>query len=51
VKINPFPLFLPGFSALWAGTGPVEKALTKVPARGGIEGVFRTLELPDIAAH
>jgi hypothetical protein len=51
VKSNSFLPVFARFSAIWAGTGPMEKALTKVLAGGEFEGVFRTLELPDIAAH
>jgi hypothetical protein len=51
VKSNSFLPVFARFSAIWAGTGPAEKALTKVLARGEFEGVFRTLDLPDIAVH
>jgi hypothetical protein len=39
------------FSAILAGTGPPENALTKAQGGGEFEGVFRTLELADIAVH
>jgi len=51
VKINSFLPVFARFSAIWAGTGSPEKALTKVQGGGEFEGVFRTLELADIAVH